>query len=251
MVRRVPGEHVAQAGLHAHPDEGEDPALLPLGIVVELFLTEHATGFVVRIRGVGGRQVHGHVDVVALRLVRGLEDLRVEPRVARVDHDIGLDAPDEVHQVLHVGGIDQLCGELPRVIEGPDGRFRRLLRDVRENEGVEEPPRLGNGGHGSPDSACTHHEDVHFSAHSDASSGASRHSLRVRLYAAARGRTAPGQPRLMSGSMKMYRAWGTAARMFSSAVSIAWLTWPAGRDGSKMAFAATRITSGPTCWVCM
>ena len=57
--------------------------------------------------------------------------------------------------------------------------------------------------------------------------------------------------RAMSGSMKMNRAAGTASRIATSAWSMVRLTSAAERSGLKMAFAATKMASGPTCSVCM
>ena len=57
--------------------------------------------------------------------------------------------------------------------------------------------------------------------------------------------------RSMSGSMKMKRATGTAARIASSASSMARLTCSAETSGEKMTLAATSSASGPRCSVCM
>ena len=119
----VLGEHVGHTWLHAHADEGQQALLLPRIGPVELVVAQLHAASVVRVALVGGGQGHGHVHVVAARLVGRVEDGLVEDGVDGV--------VDEVHLVLARQG-DHLCA-----VSGVDGFYPHLGRRA------ELAPHLG------------------------------------------------------------------------------------------------------------
>jgi hypothetical protein len=105
VVGGVAGDDIAEAGFHTHADEGEQAAVLPLAGHLELGVAELHAALVERVGGVRGRHVHRHVEVVAAGFERGIEDGRVEARVAGVDDHVGLRRPCQLDEIERVGGV--------------------------------------------------------------------------------------------------------------------------------------------------
>ena len=96
VIGGVPGRHIGEPRLDTHADEGHEPPVLPGRRLGELGVAETSTDLGVGLGRMGDRGVHRHVDVVASSGERGVEDRRVEPRVAGVQDDIGADLAGEV-----------------------------------------------------------------------------------------------------------------------------------------------------------
>ena len=88
MLRGVSGEDVGEAGVHAHADDGQLAARLPLPRHRELLVPELHAGFAERPIRVWLRERHGHVHVVDARLQGTAEDGHDELRVDGVHDEI-------------------------------------------------------------------------------------------------------------------------------------------------------------------
>jgi hypothetical protein len=143
VVGGIAGHHVAEPRLDTHCDDCEQAAFLPLIGDRELGVAElHAT-LVVRVRRVRHRHVHGHVEVVAAGLEGGVEDRRVEPRVAGVDDDVCASATCQLDEIEPVGCVDTGADDVRRV--DPRRCPRRSHRvDIGHHDVLERRPASGN-----------------------------------------------------------------------------------------------------------
>ena len=160
VIRRVPCEHVRQAGLHSHADERQETAVAPLRVGGELGGTKWLANFVVRVGRVRFGQVHGHVHVGATRLERRLENRVVQTWVARIDDDVDLVGLGQRHDLGLVVGIHLGGGETLGIVEVLQRVDATLFTDVGQHEGIEEGAGLGDGGHARPYSAGADDENA-------------------------------------------------------------------------------------------
>ena len=160
VIGGVPGEDVAQARLDAHPDEREQAAFAPLLVGGELGRPQRRADLRVGIRRVGLAQVHRQVEVGAVRGERGLQDRGVQPRVARIDDDVGLGRLREGDDIGRLAGVDDRRREAGRIVEGLHRVDAQLLADVGEHERLEERAGLGDRRHAGPDTAGTDDENA-------------------------------------------------------------------------------------------
>jgi hypothetical protein len=106
MIGGVASEDVGQAGFNAHAADGEQTARRPCVADRELFIAEFDATGSIGIVGMGRGRMHRHVDVVAARLKRCVEQRAVEAGVARVHDHVGLDGPSQCDDRGAVRGIE-------------------------------------------------------------------------------------------------------------------------------------------------
>jgi hypothetical protein len=111
VVCGVASKDVRHTGLNTKTDDGKDALLLPLGVPLELVVTELLVGLGVGVLRVGLAEGHRHVNVVAASVERSVEDLLVEVGLARIDDDGDVVLLGEGLDLLLVVGIDLLGRE--------------------------------------------------------------------------------------------------------------------------------------------
>ena len=97
---------------------------------------------------------HGGVEVVDLRLERGLEQRRVEVRRAQVHEDVGVVLLDERGDRVDVAGVD-LLGHEARVVQLGD-ELGGALAVVVSHDHLLEPLTLGVAALGDRGDGLTH-----------------------------------------------------------------------------------------------
>ena len=107
---------------------------------------------------------HRHVEIGDLRVERRAEDRLVEARVARVEHRVGPDATDQLHELLAARGIDALGAEAVGLPESIGHRLGTLERDVGHHDLGECRPPLGDRGKRRPHAPGPDHQDSHSSS---------------------------------------------------------------------------------------
>ena len=119
VIGRIASKHVGHPGLDPDAHKRELPALGPRIGHCELRRTQHDSRLLVRPFGMWFRQVHRHVEVVASGLERGVENRRIEPRVARVDDRIDRFGARERDDRGLIGRVE--CSSLePRIVTSLD-----------------------------------------------------------------------------------------------------------------------------------
>ena len=106
VIGGVPGEHVGQPRLHAHPHEREEALVDPLGLGRELFVAEFHPGAAMRIGGVRPRQTHRGVEVVAAGIERASEDRHDEAWVNQIRHMRDLVGPARIGDRVSITGVE-------------------------------------------------------------------------------------------------------------------------------------------------
>jgi hypothetical protein len=106
------------------------------------------------------RERHRHVEVGAAGLERGVEDRRVQPRVAGVEDHVRALGAGELGDRGAVARVDRGGGEAA-VVEPGDRGLRPRGVEVGEDHAVEEVAAAGDGGEGRPDAAGAEDEDAH------------------------------------------------------------------------------------------
>ena len=147
MVSGVTRKNVTEAWFNTHANKCKQTALFPFFMSSQLRMTKRDANLFIRICWVGHTQVHGHVEVVALRSEARFENWLVEPRITCVDNDVGFCAGDQRDERLYIASINSFCREFPRIIKLSYRLFRALPRNVGQHKGVKEPPSLSNRGH--------------------------------------------------------------------------------------------------------
>src|SRR5581483_7354659 len=150
LVGGVPREDVGKSWLDADAGEAEKPRLAPPCVLVELFRAE---------QDARGRQRHRHVEIGDARLLRRVEDRRVEARVARVEDRVRLRCTCKLDDRGDVRGVDRGCVEA--VIEAGDRTLRTRLVDVGERHVLEERPASGDRCGRAANAACSDNKDLH------------------------------------------------------------------------------------------
>ena len=120
------------------PTSASSPRSAHASLDRELRRAEHRADLVVRVGRVRRRQVHGHVEVVAPGLERGLEDRWVEARIAGVDDHVGAgtsrasSTTSSAVRGVDPGGADPLgARRSPRPRAGREPGRRRRRRCAR------------------------------------------------------------------------------------------------------------------------
>jgi len=168
VVGRIAGEDVGEARLDAHAHEREQAGPLPLRGGGELLVAEHHAGLLEGPHRVTPRERHRHVEIRAAGLEGGLEDRRVQPRVARVEDHVGALGARELHE--------SMLSDFPRIAaRSPASRPAAAKRpssrpataawargiEIGQHHAVEEVPATGDGGRGGADAARSDDEDAH------------------------------------------------------------------------------------------
>ncbi|RPK28800.1 hypothetical protein EES37_36445 [Streptomyces sp. ADI91-18] len=162
VVGGVAGEDVREAGLDSHADEGEAARLLPLRGPFELLVAELHAALAVRVVGVRAGEGHRHVEVVAARRQRGVEQGHHEPRVGGVHQDVAAALAEQPGDGRLVGGVDAAGTEAALLVaEGGDGGLGAGQVVVGDDEVVEEVAAGGDLGDRATHAAGTHEQNTH------------------------------------------------------------------------------------------
>ena len=111
VIGRVPGEHVGEAGFHAHAHQREESPFLPALVAGELLGAEEHAGDLVGPFGMRLGERHRHVEVVAVRVEGGCEYRRVESRIAHVDHHVGALSAREFRDCTGIRRVERVRDE--------------------------------------------------------------------------------------------------------------------------------------------
>ena len=153
MIGCVSPGNVGEARLHAHPDQRQQATLGPRVAGLELGRAQADTDLVVWVRRVWGRQMHCHVEVVATRFERGLEDRRIEARVAGVDDDVSARRGSEFDNIEACGCIDPCAADTVGMCRRR-GTSRSGWIDVGDDDVFEGLAPGADGGERRPDSTA-------------------------------------------------------------------------------------------------
>ena len=96
----------------------------------QLRMAERDANFFVWVCWVWHAQVHGHVQVVALRSKARFENWFIESRVTRINDDVSFGAGNKRDERFHVTSINRFRREFPRIIKLGHRLFRALPRNV-------------------------------------------------------------------------------------------------------------------------
>ena len=154
VVGGVAGEVVGHAGLDAEAGERVLADLLELGAERVLVVAELLAALVDRVGRVRLAERHGGVEVVHLRLERGLQQRRVEVRRAEVHEDVDAVLLGQRGHGVHVARVD-LLGDEARVLERGDEVGGALAVVVRHHH-LLEPLTLGVATLGDRGDRLTH-----------------------------------------------------------------------------------------------
>ena len=163
LVGRVARKDVREPGLDTDPDDREQPGRDPLLVRLELEVAEHHARLAVRALRMRLRQRRRHVEIRAARLEGCGEDLRVEARIGRVQHRVGLRIPQHRGEPVDVGGVDAGRRE-PAVVEPCDDARRPVEIEVADDHPVEEVAPLRDRGGRCADAARPDDDDLHVPA---------------------------------------------------------------------------------------
>ena len=164
VIGRVACVEVGHAGLDAEAGERVLADLLELGAESVLVVAELLAALVHGVGRVRRGQRHGGVEIVRLRLERGLQKRRVEVGRAQVADDVDAVLLGQGGDLVGLAGVD-LLGHEPRIVD-PGGDCLGTGLVVVGQDHLLEPIALGvasfgDRGDGLADTAGTHNKDLH------------------------------------------------------------------------------------------
>ena len=161
VLRGVGGEDIGQAGVHAHPDQRQPPARLPLGGQRELLVAELHARLAEGSLGMRLRQADGHVHVVRIGVERAAEDGHHELRVDRVHDQVRPMRAGELGDGRGVAGVDLHAGEAWRAAERVGQRAGAGFVVVGEDHRLAPVALRGEAGDGLSHRADADEQDSH------------------------------------------------------------------------------------------
>ncbi len=161
VLRGVRGEDVGQAGIHAHPNQRQPAARLPLGGQRELLVAELHARLAEGSLGMRLRQADGHVHVVRVGLERAAEDRHHELRVDRVHDEVGPMGAGELRNRRCVACVDLLGGEARSTAERVGQRAGAGFVVVGEDHRLAPVARRGEAADGLSHRADADEQDSH------------------------------------------------------------------------------------------
>lgn len=164
VIAGVAGGDIGEAGLDPHAHQRQSLTRLPLAGRRELGVAEHHAHLAVGALWMGLGHVQGHVDVVAAGGQRTLEDGRVEPWVAGVEHHIGTTGDGQLGHGLGGRRVDGGGDHPPPpVVAGgrAGGERRSPWIDVGDGDVLERLASRGDGDERRADASGADHEHPH------------------------------------------------------------------------------------------
>jgi hypothetical protein len=157
-VGGVTGEHVREAGLNTHADQGELAAVLPLRRQRELVVAELDPGRAVRVVRVRMGQRHRHVEIVNSGSERSRVQRHDESRICRVHQDVARMIGEQPGDGVGVPRVDP---DRPVPVASRRGTFRPAQVVVADDE-VGERPAGGDPRERGADAAGTNEKYPHL-----------------------------------------------------------------------------------------
>ena len=161
MLLSVAGEDIRQPRLDAHPDQRQQPLLLPPGGALELIIAQLDAAAPVWFLRMRRRQGHRHVEVVAARPVGGVEDRLIEEGFDGVENQVDLMPSRELNNGPPIPGVEARRRKFARLVELLLDLPQPPRVDVGQHHLLQPGLVLGDDGDGFPDAPRPDEQDSH------------------------------------------------------------------------------------------